>query len=89
MTIDLALLARLPELVQELAQQLERLQQPDRILKTREAAQLLKIGESQLLTLVHAGTIPHLVLGNGFRFSEQQLLAFVRDQAQQNIRQAS
>ena len=89
MTIDLDVLAQLPRLLAQLQAQVERLERPDRFLKTREAAALLRIGESELLNLVHAGAIPHLRIGNGYRFSEQQLLEHMREQARQNLRQAS
>lgn len=51
----------------------------DEILKTASAAKLLHIGENELRNLCHAGIVPHIRLGNGFRFSKQTLFAWLRD----------
>jgi excisionase family DNA binding protein len=53
----------------------------DTILKTAEAAKLLRISENALRTLARAGEVPHCKMGNGLRFSRRQLLQVFHERA--------
>ncbi|WP_216329697.1 helix-turn-helix domain-containing protein [Deinococcus aestuarii] len=90
MVFDLALLARLPELITRLEQQLNQMQGPtptqDQILRTHEAAALLSIGEAELLALARSGQIPCWRLGNGWRYSRRQLMEAFYARARTNLR---
>lgn len=88
MLFDLALLARLPDLIARLEQQLNQMEGPnqDHILRTHEAAALLSIGEAELLALARSGQIPCWRLGNGWRYSRRQLLDAFYTRAQANLR---
>ena len=73
-----ALLDRLVALLKEH----EAAPETDTILNTREMAKLLRIGPSELSALVKRGTVPAWYVGNGWRYSRQQVLAAFRAEAQ-------
>ncbi|MBB6017469.1 helix-turn-helix domain-containing protein [Deinococcus radiopugnans] len=84
--IDLEVLTRIPRLLEDVTQMLQKIkQQEDEILGTAEAARLLRIGTAELLDLARAGRVPHLRLGNGYKFSRLQLLETFRNQALENV----
>jgi excisionase family DNA binding protein len=80
-----AALAALPALLQRMEERLAQLEQPDRVLKTSEAARLLRIGQAELLALVRAGKVPGHWIGSGYKFSERQLLDYLRQEAARAI----
>ncbi|WP_412028689.1 helix-turn-helix domain-containing protein [Deinococcus yunweiensis] len=84
-TLDLDLLASLPERVSRLQQAVEpQLEPPDAILGTAAAAQLLGISPGELRTLAAGGEVPALRLGKGWRFSRRQLLEWFCSHARAN-----
>ncbi|MVN86867.1 helix-turn-helix domain-containing protein [Deinococcus sp. HMF7620] len=67
--------------------------EPDTVLTTREAAKLLHLDEQTIRTEAEAGRLPGLLIGRGWKFSRQALLAVLRhpnptDTAQMRVRQA-
>lgn len=74
---DPASLALLTEIIARL-DRLEQLrpapEEADEILKTSEAAKLLRIGQAQVLELAHAGVLPHNRLGKSFLFSRRRIM---------------
>lgn len=73
------LLAQLSRLEHQLADSAGSLD--DDIIKTAEAAKLLRISENALRALARAGEVPHWQIGNGLRFSRRQLLDVFRERA--------
>lgn len=87
---DPAVLALLTEIIARLDAIQQELDspgvEPDEILKTAEAARLLRIGEAHLRELAHQGRIPHERRGKSLRFSRTQLLNAFHSQAVANAR---
>lgn len=75
-------------MLRRVEERLDQPERPDRVLKTKEAAQLLRIGEAELLSLVHGKKVPNWLAGNGYRYSERQLLAYVRQEATRTVNKA-
>lgn len=47
------------------------------LLDVRQAAQLLNIGRNQVYELAHSQRLPHIRLGNRFRFPRRALLRWI------------
>lgn len=52
--------------------------EPDAVLSTRQAARLLGLDEATVRTEAATGRLPGLLIGRGWRFSRQALLALLR-----------
>ncbi|MBB5233188.1 hypothetical protein [Deinococcus budaensis] len=61
----------------------------DKILKTAEAAQFLRIGQAELLGLVHSRQVPCTRWGKAFLFSKRQLIETFRTTAQNHLNNAA
>ncbi len=48
------------------------------LLTVKEVAAFLRISQTQAYELIHRRQLPHLRLGNGYRVSRRQLVAFMR-----------
>lgn len=73
----MAIIAELKRAIERLEQTRERppvAEEPDVILRTAEAAALLRIGQARLLQLAHAGKLPAYRQGRRFLFSRRLLL---------------
>lgn len=73
-------LLQLPELIERLVQQVDAAA-PDEVLKTSDVARLLRVGEAEVLERARSGRLPSWEMGNGRRYSRQQVLEAVRAEA--------
>lgn len=82
MNIDLSPLADL------IAERLRPEFQPDEVLTTQEAADLLKLSAGHVSDLARCGDLPGVKLGRDWRFSRRALLALLTDNAPTGERQS-
>ncbi|AIZ45111.1 hypothetical protein QR90_08305 [Deinococcus radiopugnans] len=85
--LDLGTLEQLPDLLQRLDQALSVLESPDVILNTAGAAALLNVSEGEIRSLVATRDLPACAIGNGWRFSRRELLAWFNRRAHENLSQ--
>jgi excisionase family DNA binding protein len=52
---------------------------PERLLRPKEAAEILQLSQVQIYRLVRQGDLPAVVIGKSVRFRVGQLITFVDD----------
>jgi excisionase family DNA binding protein len=79
----LVALSQLPTLIERLERLVEQsgAAVPDEVMKTAEVARLLRVGEAEILERARSGRLPSWEMGNGRRYSRQQVLEAVRAEA--------
>jgi len=83
-TVDIPEITELIQHVAALEVKLETLTEPDQVLKVDDAAKLLRIGANEVRAMAASGRLPATFLGNGWKFSRRQLLAWLREQCAGN-----
>lgn len=88
-TIDFNALVALPNLLDRLERAVAKLDEPDVVLNTAAAAALLNISHGEIRALAAAGQLPAYPLGNGWRYSRRELLAWFAQRARSNMMEQS